>query len=267
MEHYQVILAYDGTNFQGFQRQGSSRTVQSEVEHALNQLGWQGRSILFAGRTDTGVHASGQVVTFELDWVHSEEKLLRALNANLPEDVAIQRVQTVPPQFHPRFDALARQYRYRLFCQKERDPLRERFAGRVWPEIDGALLQKAADLFIGSHDFAAFGSPMKPGGSTVRTVFQAGWQTESEGIWSFQVIANAFLYRMVRRLVFIQVRVGQQRLSCEDIAAAISTQTPLVAGLAKPSGLTLENVYYDESELKAERVKITASASGEEDSG
>jgi tRNA pseudouridine38-40 synthase len=266
MAHYQVIIAYDGTNFQGFQRQGSSRTVQAEIETALRALGWQGKSILAAGRTDSGVHASGQVIAFDLDWAHTNAVLLKALNAKLPKDVAVREVSQADEEFHPRYSATARRYRYRLFCQPNRDPLRERYAWRVWPKVQGSLLQQAADLLPGTHDFAAFGSPLKPGGTTTRTVFAAQWQPEGDG-WSFSVTANAFLFRMVRRLVFLQVLVGRQRLPIETFASALQSPCPLTPGLAKPSGLVLEKVFYANDGLITEGSFQTLIASGDEDCG
>lgn len=116
IERYQVILAYDGTGFKGFQKQARTRTVQLVVEEALRKIGWQGKSVLGAGRTDTGVHALGQVVAFDLDWSHGTQDLLNALNANLPPDVSARDVRVVAPDFHPRFDASSRSYRYNLFC-------------------------------------------------------------------------------------------------------------------------------------------------------
>ena len=136
MARYQVILAYDGTFFKGYQRQAQARTVQAVVETALRQLGWRGRTVLSAGRTDTGVHASGQVIAFDLEWAHPAEELLRALNANLPEDVAAREIHEADLEFHPRYWAVSRRYRYRLFCQETRDPLRERYAWRVWPPVE-----------------------------------------------------------------------------------------------------------------------------------
>src|SRR5512133_399376 len=140
MARYQLTLAYDGTDFFGSQRQASKRTVQGELEKALCKLGWTGRSVIMAGRTDTGVHATGQVAAFDLDWSHSDETLVRALNAALPADMAVHQVRMVHAKFHPRFDASFRRYRYRLFCLPLRDPLRERFAWRVWPPIRGEAL-------------------------------------------------------------------------------------------------------------------------------
>jgi tRNA pseudouridine38-40 synthase len=249
MARYQVILAYDGTGFAGSQRQATSRTVQGELEKALRKLGWSGRSVLLAGRTDTGVHATGQVAAFDLDWNHADGDLLRALNANLPADVAARDARIAPPEFHPRFDATSRRYRYRLFCQPVRNPLREKFAWRVWPEIDSDSLQDVAPLFVGQHDFASYGTPPRAGGSTVRTVMNTSWQAKDDE-WHFEVQANAFLYRMVRRLVFVQVVVAQGKISVDDVASSLAEQaeelerSELPSGLAPAHGLTLVEVFY-----------------------
>src|SRR3990172_8902187 len=176
MARYQVILAYDGTAYHGFQRQAQKLTVQAVVEQALRQVGWQGRSILAAGRTDTGVHALGQVIAFDLEWKHLPQDLLAALNANLPADIAARSVSLAEDEFHPRYDAIARLYRYRIYCQPIRDPLLDRFAWRGWPAPEIELMQAAAELLIGPHDFAAFGHPPCRGGSTLRTVTVARWR-------------------------------------------------------------------------------------------
>jgi tRNA pseudouridine38-40 synthase len=256
MARYQIILAYDGTDFVGSQRQAKkSRTVQGELEKALRKLGWSGRSVLLAGRTDTGVHAAGQIAAFDLDWQHTDEELLRAVNANLPIDMAVRDARIAPPKFHPRFDATSRRYRYRLFCQPVRDPLREKFAWRVWPAIEGEMLKAVAPLFIGQHDFASYGtppraeSPAKRGSSSVRTVMNASWQATDDE-WHFEVQANAFLYRMVRRLVFVQVAVAQGKISVEAVAGSLAGQaeaterSELPSGLAPAHGLTLVEVTY-----------------------
>lgn len=246
IERYKVTLAYDGTHFFGFQRQGQSRTVQLEVEAALRQLNWQGRAILSSGRTDSGVHAAGQVVAFDLEWKHSPQDLERALNANLPEDVAVRNVEIVDAEFHPRYDATARCYRYQVQFYPDRDPLRDRYVWRVWPPCEVDRLQAAARLLHGTHDFAAFGTPPKPGGSTIRTVFQAGWSAGEEGLLRFEVTANAFLYHMVRRMVFVQVLVGQQRLSLAELEMAVNDPwaSQMAPGLAPPQGLFLQEVRY-----------------------
>lgn len=242
MVRYQIILAYDGTDFVGSQRQADSRTVQGELEKALSKLGWKGRSVLLAGRTDTGVHARGQVAAFDLDWGHGLDDLTSALNAHLPDDMAVRRSRVAPEGFQPRFDATGRVYRYRLFCGKLRDPLRERYAWRVWPEVGD--LSSLAEIWLGRHDFAAFGSALRKGGSTVRSVQAADWRRHGSE-WTFEIRADAFLYRMVRRLVFVQVAVGQGRLSADALRSALESPSKLLAGIAPPSGLTLVDVCYD----------------------
>jgi tRNA pseudouridine38-40 synthase len=253
MARYQLTLAYDGTDFFGSQRQASKRTVQGELEKALNKIGWTGRSVILSGRTDTGVHATGQVASVDLHWSHSDDDLLHALNAALPSDVAVHKARMVDPKFHPRFDATSRCYRYRLFCQPNRHPLRERFAWRVWPEAGLHLLADAAKLFLGTHDFAAFGSPTTPKGTTVRTVIKAEWMQVEGDEWQFEVQADAFLYRMVRRLVFVQVSVAQGKFPVEAVARSLADPlqagkgSEIHAGLAPAHGLTLVEVTYPTS--------------------
>ncbi len=258
MARYQLILAYDGTELEGFQRQGSKRTVQGEVEKALHHLGWSGNSLLAAGRTDSGVHASGQVIAFDLDWNHPPEELGRALNAALPADLAVKAVRLAREDFHPRYDALSRTYRYRIIGQPERDPLSERYAWRIWPALDYGLLQAAARELIGTHDFAAFGSPMRPGGSTIRTVLEASWEQHA-GYLQFEITANAFLYRMVRRVVFVQVQVGLGRLDLAKFTLGVQAAQPQTPGLAPPNGLSLVRVEYGD---KANRESSEAVGEG-----
>jgi len=243
MARYQIIFAYDGTQFVGSQRQAQSRTVQSVLEGALRKLGWEGRSILLAGRTDSGVHASGQVAAVDLEWSHPDENLRSALNSHLPQDMAVQSVRRAGDRFHPRFDAISRYYRYRLYCQPIRDPLRERFTWRVWPAPDEQTLRAMAGMLTGRHDFSAFGSSPSKKGSTVRTVMLSKWTARGDE-WTFDVVADAFLYRMVRRMVYAQVAVAQDKIAVGAFENALKRQEPLPAGLASASGLTLVEVKY-----------------------
>lgn len=249
MVRYQTILVYDGTGFAGSQRQAKSRTVQGELEKALSALGWQGKSVLLAGRTDSGVHASGQVAAFDLEWRHSDDALLMALNSQLPADLAVQNVRVVAGNFHPRFDAFARQYEYRLFFRPVRDPLRERYAWRVWPQLDESTLQETAHLLLGTHDFADFGTPPRAETSTVRTITVAEWKKQGDEM-VFTVRSEAFLYRMVRKLTFVQVAVALNRFSVELLADVLSDKSKgakLPGGLAPAPGLTLVKVFYPET--------------------
>ncbi len=246
MARYKLILAYDGAGFEGSQRQLKRRTVQGELESALRKLGWPGRSVTLAGRTDTGVHASGQVAAFDFEWLHSLEKLRDALNANLPADMAIRSIEVVDAKFNPRFDATSRRYQYRLYCQNVRDPLREKLAWRVWPEVNESLLIEAAQFFLGRYDFAAFGSAPREESSTLRTLSLSAWRQVRDE-WQYEVRADAFLYRMVRRLVYVQIAVAQGRCSKEIVAKALEKpqlKNQIPAGLAPAHGLTLVEVTY-----------------------
>jgi len=244
MALYKVILAYDGTDFSGSQKQKGKRTVQGVFEEALATLGWKGSSVLFAGRTDAGVHASGQVAAFTLDWKHGNGDLLRAMNSLLPRDVAVRSVEIAPKQFHPRYDAVARMYRYRVIGDDIRNPLIERFAWRIPSGLNFELLQQAACYLPGKRDFSAFGSPVTPNGTTVREVFRANWE-QKDNQYLFEISANAFLYHMVRHLVFTQILVGQGRLTLEQFANCLKNECDSrLHGLAPSQGLTLVEVQY-----------------------
>lgn len=244
MERYQLILAYDGTLFSGYQRQGKQRTVQLVLEEALRQLDWQERSTQCAGRTDTGVHASGQVISFCLEWHHSLVDLRNALNARLPEDMSILDVQVAGESFHPRFDALSRTYQYQIYFLPARNPLKNRTAWRIWPHIEIVRLQEAAPFFLGIHDFSSFGTPMKPGASTVREILESSWQEMANGDLVYQVTANAFLYHMIRRVVWQQVLYATDRITLQELRDGIEMAAPLPPGMAPANGLTLVRVAY-----------------------
>jgi tRNA pseudouridine38-40 synthase len=243
MARYQLRIAYDGTEFFGFQRQGNTRTVQSVFENVLRELGWQEESILFAGRTDTGVHASGQVVVFALDWQHEDEKLLKALNAKLPPDAAVDALTRVEAEFHPRYDASSRCYIYKIYQQPERDPLQDRFAWQQWPALDLERLNQAASILVGKHDFSAFGRAMKPGASTLREVILSQWSQQQNRL-QYQIEANAFLYHMVRRIVYLQVQFAKNKLLEEDLRSGVDHGQTMKSGLAPAKGLNLAEVRY-----------------------
>lgn len=246
MAHYKVILAYDGTEFLGFQRQAEGRTVQATVESALRSVGWKGASIQAAGRTDTGVHASGQVAGFEFTWDHSDDNLRDALNSNLPEDVAIRTVEQVSADFHPRYSATARRYQYQIFVDHIRNPIKERYAWRLKPPLAKDAIEIAAEKLLGKHNFSAFGSPHQPGGSTIREIFSASWQFDDK-IIVFEILGNAFLYHMVRRLVSFQIAIGQGQHPPEIVDELLAGEKEtMVQGLAPAKGLILKEVSYPE---------------------
>jgi tRNA pseudouridine38-40 synthase len=241
--HYKIILSYNGSAFAGFQRQQNARTVQGEIETGLRKMGWHGQSILGAGRTDAGVHARAQVVSFHLEWEHSLDDLRNALNYYLPNDMAVQSAVKVTEDFHPRYDAKSRRYRYTIFCSPVRDPLREGFAWRVWPEVNYERMVTAANFLIGVHDFKAFGSPTSENGTTVREVFFTRWQRNGEE-YQFDITANAFLYHMVRRITFVLVNIGQDKTLVGTVGTSLATGEMTLTGLAPAEGLVLEEVIY-----------------------
>ena len=245
MAHYKLILAYDGTNYNGFQRQAIKTSVQATFEEALRRLGWQGRAIMPSGRTDSGVHAKGQVVSFNLDWNHPDYALQNALNAFLPADIAVQSVQQVAPEFHPRYDALSRQYRYQLYWQSARDPLRDRYAWRLERKPELSMMQAAANDLLGEHNFIAFGKALKEDGTTIRRIYSADWVEEEDGM-SFTIIGNAFLYHMVRRIVYVLVRIGLGELPVETVRIGLENLSTGIVSLAPARGLTLEAVTFSE---------------------
>ncbi|MDP2966646.1 MAG: tRNA pseudouridine(38-40) synthase TruA [Pelolinea sp.] len=244
MALYQVTIAYDGTDFFGYQRQKNHRTVQGELENALKILGWTGRTLNSSGRTDSGVHAEGQVISFELDWKYSDVKLRSALNSFLPMDIATLDVKLAAADFHPRFSAKARQYRYQIVFMPERHPILDRFYWRVWPKPDENLLKEGAEKLIGKHDFSSLGRPPKKGGSTIRTVTSCEWQLVEEDKAYLCIKAESFLYHMVRRTVFLLVQIGQGRSNAIDLEESLIGKKELPAGIAPAHGLFLEKVIY-----------------------
>lgn len=245
MPRYRSLLEYDGTDFQGFQRQAAGRTVQGEVEAALGHLGWGGRTLWGAGRTDAGVHASGQVIAFELDWAHGAAALGRALNAHLPNDVAVREVAECEAGFHPRYSARGRRYRYTLYNHPVRSPLAARYSWQVWPALDMAALRAASEHLLGRHDFASFGTDPDGGTNTVRTVSVAAWAEAPGGRLTFDIEAEAFLQRMVRSVVGALRQVGGGALSVGGFASLLAardrSQCPPAA---PPQGLCLVAVLY-----------------------
>jgi tRNA pseudouridine38-40 synthase len=255
-----ALVEYDGTRFAGFQRQSPDKgpTVQGAIETAIGKIIGVVTSIEAAGRTDRGVHATGQVINFVVpdhldcaDW-H------RALNALLPEDIAVRSTCRVADDFRSRKRAQSRSYLYRILCDSCRAPLRERFAWRQPSRIDTAVMQAGADLLVGKHDFGAFGrSPQNQSrsgyqGHTVRIMLAASCrqaQCESD-IVECRFTANAFLTGMVRRLVGTLLLVGLGRLSISEFESILEARDTSHRGPAVPAcGLCLTGVDYPPGEV------------------
>jgi tRNA pseudouridine38-40 synthase len=249
MARYKSIVSYDGTGFHGFQRQrAGNRTVQSVLEQGMRQIGWKQGSILAAGRTDAGAHARGQVIAYDLEWRHSVEDLTRALNANLPSDIAIWDTEAAAEDFHPRRFASRRRYSYTLIFAAHRRPLRERYAWRVWPEPELEVMQRVAESFQGQHDFRAFGSPPHRSGDSRRNIFVCEWERAGDA-QRLDVVGDAFMKHMIRRMVAAMLSVGWRRVGAEEIASLMAHAEGRWQGdMAPARGLCLEEVIYPETE-------------------
>ena len=237
-----AIVEYDGTDFNGFQLQRNKRTVQGELERALHKITSEKIRVMGAGRTDTGVHASWQGAHFETTWDKSTAILQRALNAVLPNDISIRSLTQVPSDFSARYNATSRTYRYTILNQAIRSPLAARYALLVPEPLDVDAMNAAAWCLIGKKDFGAFGTPPR-GDNTVRVIYRAQVERHGERI-EIEIEANAFLYRMVRRIVGTLLRVGKGTLSVAEFPQVIERK--IRAGEAvPPQGLCLVQVKYE----------------------
>ncbi len=248
-----LLVEYDGTSYHGFQRQAPERepTVQGALEAAVARISQQRVAVIGAGRTDSGVHASGQVVHFRVESRLKPGDWLRALNAVLPADVAVRRVAQVADDFHARYSALSRSYRYTVLNDRWPSPLRERYMYRVSEPLDVAALDEACAPLIGEHDFRAFGrSPRdsQSGGrhSCVRLMLAAGCRSDAgSGLIYFDFTANGFLTGMVRRLVGTLLLVGRRQLDVAGFAQILASGDEAHPGAAVPAcGLCLTEVKY-----------------------
>jgi len=247
---YRAVIAYDGTSYQGFQRQaGDTPTIQGTVEDAILRVTGQQATVIGAGRTDSGVHASGQVIAFDAAWRHTITDLWRALNATVPKTIAIRTLDEAEAGFHPRFDAQSRAYQYTLYVAPVQNPLQRQYAWFVSKPLDLEKMQAAADLLIGTHDFATFGQPPQ-GDNTIRQIIRSEFAVMPEALcdeqtFRYHIEANAFLYRMVRRIVGALVRVGRGNLPITEFEAAFRAADGTWPNETAPAhGLCLTKVNY-----------------------
>jgi len=245
MVPYKITIEYDGSEFFGFQRQNNFRTVQDEIEKALKALGWGDKSILFAGRTDSGVHAEEQVVAFSLNWQHDSLQLMKAINDHLPSDVSVLQISECYDGFHPRFDAKERYYRYQIYVNETRRPLFDRYYWRIWPAPHRDIIEEASREFVGQHDFQKLGCKVPDDNLDImRTVSSIDWLYKEDNKILFFIRAQSFLYHMVRRIVFILIKAGQNKIQLSEIQKGDLGFSELPAGIAPARGLFLEKVIY-----------------------
>ena len=262
MPSFKIVLAYDGTDFVGWQRQASGVSIQGLLEDALRELDGRDVTVIGAGRTDAGVHALGQVAAFTLNRDITADAVARAVNARLPDAVRVLSAEDVPPSFHPQFGARAKTYRYRIVTSDVLSPFERRHAWHTPGALDVDAMREATAHLIGRHDFAAFqasGSTVK---TTVREVFESAIRPSSasgrpelvEGrnpqsaILELEITGSGFLRHMVRTIVGSLVEVGRGRRSAAWIAEVLASCDRTTAGPTAPAhGLVLVRVEYGET--------------------
>ncbi|WP_077623993.1 tRNA pseudouridine(38-40) synthase TruA [Sediminibacillus massiliensis] len=247
MERIKCIISYDGTAFSGYQIQPNGRTVQEEVEKALTKM-HKGKLIrvVSSGRTDAGVHARGQVLHFNTDLIIPCSNWKKAINALLPEDVRVLRVENASQDFHARYDARQKEYRYFVLHSEDKDVFQRNYSWNQTGNVDLKAIQAACKHLVGEHDFTSFCSTKTDlKGEKIRTIYHASCHKEDEML-VFVFRGSGFLYNMVRILVGTLLEIGRGKRDPDDMKNIIEAKDREAAGeTAPPQGLFLWEVVYD----------------------
>ncbi len=251
-------VQYDGGGFHGWQLQPDQRTVQGVLEQAISRLADRPCTVLGSGRTDTGVHATGQVAAVDMPASWTPEKLHRALDALLPADVWVESVRRARPDFHPRFDATSRTYLYRIGTHvSAASPFHRRWCWALGEPLDLDALAAAAVPLLGRHSFEAFAKSGQPERGDMCTVVAATWSEWQLGP-SFSITADRYLHHMVRYLVGTMVDAARERRPLADVARLLSRDPGLTTSPpAPPEGLFLSHVEYEPSRVATPRSTAT----------
>lgn len=243
---FRITIAYDGTAYAGWQVQPGLPTVQQTIEEAIKVTSGKEVKIHGSGRTDRGVHARGQVAHFDLDTRMTPRSMLFALNSRIPQDIRILSADIVPDDFHARRSATAKEYRYTVWNGQVMPPQERLYALQVHRDLDLELMQEAALRFVGEHDFRAFmANPQRTLETTVRTIFEFDVKRRGRKI-TFRVKGSGFLYKQVRSMVGMLIRVGSGAEDASKITEWLDASAPRTAHVpsAPPQGLTLWKVWY-----------------------
>lgn len=246
MRNVRLLVAYDGARFYGWQRQDGFDSVQQSLEEAVLGATGQRATVHGAGRTDTGVHALGQVANLHVDTRLDDDRLRHAVNAHLPDGVVVREAETCADDFHARFSAVSKRYAYQVVTSRFAPAFGASHAHWIaWP-LDVARIRRAASALVGRHDFAAFGNTGSPRATTVRNVHHLRIVARRERFF-FVVQGDGFLYNMVRTIAGTLVDVGRGKLDESACARAIASRDRDDAGMTAPAaGLHLVSVQYPE---------------------
>ncbi len=248
-----LIIAYDGTNYHGFQSQVNGIAIQDVIELALADLFCEPLRIKSASRTDTGVHAEGNVAVFDVETRIAPSKIALALNARLPEDIRIVDSEEVPGDFHPRFQETVKTYEYRILNRKFPDPMMRNLENHIYYPLDAEKMDRAAQYLVGEHDFASFCSSGYSSKTTVRTIYRAEVIRTGDRI-SFFITGNGFLYNMVRILAGTLIEIGEGKYPPEEMEKILEARDRSCAGqTALAKGLVLKEIRYPEWERAQEQ--------------
>lgn len=245
MQRLLLTLRYEGTAYHGWQVQPNGITVQEKLQDAIEAVTGVRSGVIGCSRTDAGVHADGFCCTFDTESGIRGEKMIGALNAYLPEDIAVYRCEEVAADFHPRYQSKGKRYEYRVWNAPYRNPFEERYAVHQRKALDVEQLQQAANRFVGTHDFTAFCAAGSSVTDTVRTISEFTVTRDGDAV-VFAVTANGFLYNMVRIMVGTLLDIAFGKRTPEDITDALTQKQRDIAGTTAPAkGLCLKQVYYD----------------------
>ena len=242
-----LVVEYDGRHYYGLQWQADLPTIQAELERAIQKLTGESSRVIAASRTDAGVHAKGQVVSFRTNSILPPQTFMRALNHYLPEDIAVRGACSVSEDFNVRRNALSREYEYCILNGSTRSPLAKGFAYLVANELNIEIMNKACQFLEGKHDFASFATSLGRLRSTVRNIYEARVTREDRFV-TFHVIANSFLPHQVRNTIGLLIRVGLGKVGLEEFHRIMEARTLGMAGPTAPAyGLCLTKVNYPSS--------------------
>ena len=248
MKRIMLTVAYDGTNYHGWQYQNNGKTIEGELNKALSSLLQKNIEVIGASRTDAGVHAMCNVAVFDTDAGIPAEKYSYALNQMLPDDIRIRKSEEVPADFHPRKTDTVKTYEYRIDCEEFADPIKTRYAYFTYVPLDASKMQEAAFHLIGTHDFKSFCSVNTTATTTVRTIFDI--QVIRDGVdIVVRITGNGFLYNMVRIIVGTLMDVGRGKYAPEKVKEILEAVDRTAAGPTVPAcGLMLKELRFPELE-------------------